>query len=401
MLRLNRQWIWKGWGLLLAGAFLARSQAGPWLSGMTLVLLAAGFWTGLRTTGMVAGASALAAAGFGWAGFAREWWVAAAVTFGLIPLILQEKGREWRRSARATEETQRKLRGQLADMERGKADLLRSVHEQEEAISRISDLYGLSKRFLATLEEEQALRVTEEALLKDLPQMEAGSRERFLSEVCSMVKKGEVSMDSLVSALPAGSSSLNAWEKGGIVIGQLALGLQRVSLYHQVQQSAIHDGLTGLLVRRHFRERLEEEISRAGRRGTPLSFLMVDLDHFKQINDTYGHLVGDQVLREVAGLIQRSVREADLIGRYGGEEFGVVLPEADRALGIQIAERIRLTVGGHSLRVFDETLSVTVSVGAALFPEDGSTADQIVEQADRAMYSAKAQGRNRTVWVHS
>ena len=325
-------------------------------------------------------------------------WLAGPLTvLVLLPLLLVLKKRQLKERTQDSDERRRRLEGQLQEIEEELKDQKLSIRSQEEAISGISDLYGLSKQFLATLERDQALRVTEEALMKALPQMGSEERGRFLEKVGSQVEGGELSMESLVSALPAGSAGLDSWERGGIVIGQLALGLKRVSLYRQVQESAIHDGLTGLLARRHFLERLEEELVRASRRNTPLAFLMVDLDNFKQVNDTFGHLVGDLVLREVARLVQSSVREADMVGRYGGEEFGVVLPEAGRALGIQIADRIRDTISRALIQAYDEKIQVTVSVGVSLYPEMALNGDQLIELADQAMYQAKAQGRNQTI----
>jgi len=164
-----------------------------------------------------------------------------------------------------------------------------------------------------------------------------------------------------------------------------------------VQESATHDGLTGVLVRRTFLERFREEVERALARSAPMVFLMVDLDHFKQVNDTYGHLVGDVVLREIAALIRGSVREMDLVGRVGGEEFGVVLPEAGMDLGTQIAERIRRTIEAAPIRAYDEEIHITVSVGVALCPGQARNPGELIEKADQAMYQAKGMGRNRTV----
>lgn len=184
-------------------------------------------------------------------------------------------------------------------------------------------------------------------------------------------------------------------ERCGILISQFALAVRRIRLYERVQELAIRDGLTGLFVRRHFMSRLQEETARAARHDLSLSFLMVDLDHFKRINDTYGHLVGDTVLRELAALLKQQVRDVDLLGRYGGEEFGIGLLETEAAQALIVAERIRHAVAAAVFQAYDERLSLTVSIGIAAFPRDAADAAELVERADAAMYQAKSAGRNQ------
>ncbi len=384
------------WGFFFVMALLMPAAAAPWISAMALPITAAGFSWGPQGSLALASLSSFVAIGLSACGFPVGWLSGPLAAFCLLSLLVWGKTRQLEAQFADLEDHQRQLRETLVVLHQEQQQQLQEIRSGETSIQGISELYGLSKQFLGTLDLEQALRITEEALAKGLPQMTADQQAAYLKKVQSLVAEGNVSMESLVSVLPPDSSDLVSWEKGGIVIGQLALGLRRVSFYRQVQELAIHDGLTGLLVRRHFRERLEEEVSRALRHGSSLVFLMVDLDHFKRVNDTYGHLVGDVVLREVSRMIQRSIREVDLVGRYGGEEFGVVLPEADRALGIQIAERIREAIQKTSIFAYDEKISCTVSIGVALCPEDAPTADQLIDLADRAMYQAKAEGRNRT-----
>ncbi len=171
--------------------------------------------------------------------------------------------------------------------------------------------------------------------------------------------------------------------------------LQRVKLYERVQTLAVTDGLTAVSVRRHLLQRLEDELDRSRRLGLKLSFLMIDIDDFKYFNDQYGHLVGDVVLREVADTIRRSIREVDLVGRYGGEEFGVFLIETDESGAFFVAERIRRAVADRSYRAYDENLKVTVSIGCSTFSRAHQDASQIVDSADIALYQAKRQGKNR------
>lgn len=184
-------------------------------------------------------------------------------------------------------------------------------------------------------------------------------------------------------------------ERCGILVSQFALALRRIRLYERVQELAIRDGLTGVFVRRHFLARLQEEVARAARHESPLAFLMVDLDHFKLVNDTHGHLAGDTVLRELAALLRTQVRDVDLVGRYGGEEFGIGLLDTGPGPAQVVAERIRQAVAAATFRAYDERLAITVSIGVAGFPRDAADAADLVERADAAMYQAKEAGRNR------
>ena len=182
-----------------------------------------------------------------------------------------------------------------------------------------------------------------------------------------------------------------------IVANQLSLQLARVTLYQRVESLAVTDALTGLFVRRHFMERSREELTRSKRHGLACSLLMVDLDHFKQKNDTYGHLVGDVVLRDVARLLAHNLREVDLIARYGGEELVLMLIETGPAQALPIAQRLAQLVAVHPIRAYDELLTQTVSMGLAAFPDHGDTLETLIERADQALYAAKQAGRNRVV----
>ena len=124
-------------------------------------------------------------------------------------------------------------------------------------------------------------------------------------------------------------------------------------------------------------------------------FLMVDVDHFKTFNDQYGHLMGDQILREVGKRIQESTREIDIAGRFGGEEFCVVLPDTDRAGARYAAERIRQAVEAGSIKAYDAEVKITLSLGVATYPEDGARIEELTDKADWALYRAKREGRNR------
>jgi len=155
--------------------------------------------------------------------------------------------------------------------------------------------------------------------------------------------------------------------------------------------------LTGIYVRRHFLERYAEDFARSKRHNLKLSVLMIDLDHFKQCNDAYGHLVGDIVLKEIAKIMKDFVRQVDLIGRYGGEEFVLALPDTDRNSAIAVAERIRQEVERHKFKAYDETIAMTISAGVATYPDNGDDVQVLIDKADQALYRAKEEGRNRVV----
>lgn len=155
------------------------------------------------------------------------------------------------------------------------------------------------------------------------------------------------------------------------------------------------DGLSGVLNRGNWEETVSNEFQRFCRTGHAVSLLMLDIDHFKQINDRYGHPVGDQVIRNVAALVRETLRGPDTVGRYGGEEFGIVLPDTDANGAFVIAERIRERIEGATL-VRDGDLRGTVSIGIAEATVDLSDEGEWIVRADRALYRAKALGRNRT-----
>jgi len=180
-----------------------------------------------------------------------------------------------------------------------------------------------------------------------------------------------------------------------ILTSQFAIQFQKVVLYKRVQEISITDSLTEVSTRRHFLERFKEEIRRSMRHKSNLPLLMLDLDHFKETNDRFGHLVGDVVLKEVAGILKSNLREIDIIGRYGGEEFAIALAGTGREEAHQAAERIRESIEGTVFKAYDEVVSTTVSIGVGVFPDDGVDVENLIESADKALYKAKESGRNR------
>ncbi|MGQ9584911.1 MAG: diguanylate cyclase [Anaerolineae bacterium] len=186
------------------------------------------------------------------------------------------------------------------------------------------------------------------------------------------------------------------WELLQLLAEQAAPALMTASLYRRMSTLAITDGLTGVYNHRHFHERLTEEWLRTERYHNPLSLIMMEADNFKQINDTYGHLQGDAVLRDLASLILRTVRDVDIVARYGGDEFTVILPETDAQGALTVAERIRRAVEEHTFACEEGTIRVTVSVGVTSHPPIADR-NALVRAADEALYVAKRQGKNRVV----
>jgi diguanylate cyclase (GGDEF)-like protein len=165
----------------------------------------------------------------------------------------------------------------------------------------------------------------------------------------------------------------------------------------ELHELSITDSLTGLYNRKHLMETLDNEVARSKRHKHDFSVLVVDIDHFKEYNDTYGHLAGDEVLSRLASVFKKSVRSCDYVARYGGEEFIIVLPEIAPQDGVQAAERIRKKVVKEKFASDGEPIKVTVSVGVASYPKDGDDPQAIIRHADVALYNAKETGRNCVV----
>ncbi|MEW5754775.1 MAG: DUF484 family protein [Pseudomonadota bacterium] len=183
-----------------------------------------------------------------------------------------------------------------------------------------------------------------------------------------------------------------------------AICLENAANHERLKRVGLTDFLTAVNNRRFFEQRLGEELTRAKRRNEPLSCLLLDIDHFKRINDTYGHRAGDQVLKAFADLVRRQLRCSDILARYGGEEFVVLLVDSPADVAVEIAERIRNELAGHAITVDNgQVIRATVSVGVALIQcaHDPRPSQEIgamlVEQADQALYQAKNEGRNRVV----
>ncbi|MFN3533364.1 MAG: diguanylate cyclase [Candidatus Brocadia sp.] len=182
---------------------------------------------------------------------------------------------------------------------------------------------------------------------------------------------------------------------------QAAVAIKNAKLFKEVWQLAITDGLTSLLNHKEFHRRLDEYIEGSKRYQYNVSLLMIDIDHFKHFNDTYGHQVGDQVLKTVGDIIKEHVRVVDVCARYGGEEFAVLLRESDMPGVVAIAERIRSTIYAYPFKHDGIRSQLSVSIGIASFPQDAASAEDLIRKADEALYTAKRAGRNNVCCYES
>ena len=204
--------------------------------------------------------------------------------------------------------------------------------------------------------------------------------------------KGVCGLILLPSKQDGGSYSMLDIQYVTQIVRFASIAVENANLYWQ----ATTDTMTKLFSHHYFQQDLEEEIARAHRYGTTLSLIMFDIDHFKKFNDTYGHLQGDVIIKEIAKILRGSVRTIDFTARYGGEEFAVILPEVNSKGAAVVAERIRKTIEQHSFSGEEESLFVTVSMGVAEFkPARIRSASQLIAEADKALYQSKEMGRNR------
>jgi diguanylate cyclase (GGDEF)-like protein len=171
--------------------------------------------------------------------------------------------------------------------------------------------------------------------------------------------------------------------------------LQRSLMHQQLQAAARTDAKTGLLNAGAWQREAETELSRAERTHEPLAVFLIDIDHFKKVNDTYGHLVGDQVLISVASTLRNQLRDYDVVGRFGGEEFVVLLPGADTVEACRVAERLRSRVRRLAVAAEEGTVTVTISVGVSLYRTHGQDLIELLASSDLALYRAKESGRDR------
>ncbi len=271
----------------------------------------------------------------------------------------------------------------------------------ENEVLEILTLYEIVKEITQSLSEKEAFDIFKSKLSDHVSFSEC----LLVHPLCDEINDYKKSMDYFLFALQGKTGKIGYLvvkgmpqehhEKFTILGSQFALALRRIKLYREIERIAITDSLTELHTRRYATERFQEELKRSQARGMKLSFLMIDVDHFKTFNDQHGHLMGDQILREAGKMVRESTREIDIAGRFGGEEFCVILPDTDRAGARYAAERIRQAVESSSIKAYDAEVKITMSLGVATYPEDGNQMDELIDKADWALYRAKREGRNR------
>ncbi|MDP3046118.1 MAG: diguanylate cyclase [Chloroflexota bacterium] len=180
---------------------------------------------------------------------------------------------------------------------------------------------------------------------------------------------------------------------------QVAVAVSNARLHERVREQSLLDSLTQVCNHGELIRRLDAALDHAARSGAPASYIMLDIDHFKEYNDRYGHVTGDSVLKAIVQVIRANIKKADTVGRWGGEEFGIVLPNTDIYQARVVADRIRHTLADTPIQ--DEkgrtTMKPTVSQGISSFPQFASTTEDLIDQADSALYCAKAKGRDQIV----
>ena len=181
------------------------------------------------------------------------------------------------------------------------------------------------------------------------------------------------------------------------VARQASSAVEATFLHEESKRLSLTDGLTGLWNRRQFELRVAQELERAARFGERFALVIIDLDNFKRVNDTYGHLVGDAVLVATAERLVEGTREVDTVARFGGEEFVLLLPQTELPGALKVAEKVREEVAGQPVETDAGPLAVSLSAGVACHPDDGTTLAQLLAAADGALYRAKAAGKNRVV----
>lgn len=288
------------------------------------------------------------------------------------------------------------LAKRIGYLEKEKESLKAEIEKLEKREAEQFLFYDLTRRIAPLLSKEELFNTFSEEIkylgtIEKIGFLEFVDEENYLKYP---LEEGKTGADTLCVK----TSDRNVIEYLPYFAKLLKLCVERIKLHEKAQQLSIYDSLTGIYNRRYFMHRFMEEFNRAEKFKHNLSFLMVDIDNFKAINDTYGHLVGDVILKEVAMLVVETIREIDFAARFGGEEFAIILLDTDKAGAIMVGDRICFRITRDRISAFDEMLAVSVSVGIAAYPQNSIHSDMLIEVADKALYKAKLSGKNRACW---
>lgn len=276
------------------------------------------------------------------------------------------------------------------------------------------DLYIIHKSSISRENIEKAINYTKEMMgptialpyllqdyniIEDTEELEIGPQGKILHRIGTTFQK-DATTPGYIALFRIEDKPFLANEKQVIDIlsMQMSLACQNISALQKIQQLAITDDLTGIYNKRYFKQEFAKEFEKAQRYHFPMCLLMMDLDHFKRINDKYGHQIGDVVLSEFAALVLEMTRSTDIFARYGGEEFSLILTHTPLQSSIEIAERIRSRVEMYSFPAEDFPIHCTVSIGLAMNKEDYKSPDELISTADMNLYKAKTMGRNMVIF---
>lgn len=290
---------------------------------------------------------------------------------------------------------------------RSTACLLFFVDQEKQALILAGSRYALNsvnfKSKTGDIFDHWVFRQRQPLLIEDIKKdfrFDASKLDEKEQVFNSLISVPLVSENKMIGVLRLHSENMEAYHQDdlrllGIIANLASLALVNALLYKQTEELAITDGLTGLYVHNHFHQRLAEEITHAIKKNKCFSLLMIDIDHFKDYNDQYGHSAGDSVLKDIAVIIKSLAGKDGMAARYGGEEFCLLLPSVSKKEALTIAEDLKKKVETHHFVLRRVESRVTVSIGVVSFPQDGQFENELIQRVDKCLYQAKALGRNR------
>jgi diguanylate cyclase (GGDEF)-like protein len=281
----------------------------------------------------------------------------------------------------------------LASSGEAARELLRNEHDVALALIDVvmeSEAAGLD--LVRSVRTDLGLRETRIILRTGQPGQAPEQNVILDYEIDGYVAKAEMTAAKLITAVVSALRAYEALSEFANLSRELEMRI--AARTSELEKLSMIDPLTGVANRRHFEARADVEIAAARRNGQPLAIVVIDIDHFKHVNDSYGHAIGDAVLQRFARVVEYHVRPSDLIARIGGEEFALLLPHSDQESGVAVAERVRTAVAAEPFKVVSASVPITASFGAALLAPSDENINAPLSRADAALYRAKAAGRN-------